>query len=99
MTSAEFRFLRKQMGLTQKELGERLGVEDQTIANYEKEKTIPLNSDKHMRLVFLLWMAPPSARAEILQGFADAFQRAKKRMRKSATHKGRGTSGQSPKTL
>jgi transcriptional regulator with XRE-family HTH domain len=38
MTSAEFRFLRKQMGLTQKELGERLGVEDQTIANYEKEK-------------------------------------------------------------
>lgn len=35
----EVRFLRKHLGLTQAELGELLGVTDQTIARYEKEET------------------------------------------------------------
>src|SRR6516225_423619 len=34
MTGAEFRFLRKQIGFTQAQLGKRLRVSDQTIANY-----------------------------------------------------------------
>jgi transcriptional regulator with XRE-family HTH domain len=35
MCGPEFRFLRKQMGLTQTELAELFDVSDQTIANYE----------------------------------------------------------------
>src|SRR6516162_999531 len=35
MTGKEFRFLRKQMGLTQEGLGQKLQLSAQTIANYE----------------------------------------------------------------
>lgn len=36
MTGAELRFLRKELDLSQKRLGAMLGVEDQTVANWEK---------------------------------------------------------------
>lgn len=36
LTGAELRFLRKEMNLSQKRLGSLLGVEDQTVANWEK---------------------------------------------------------------
>jgi transcriptional regulator with XRE-family HTH domain len=36
--------LRLEFGLTQKELGEKIGVNDNTITNYEKGKREPYNS-------------------------------------------------------
>lgn len=53
LTGAEFRFLRKRMGVTQAELGDDLNVSDQTIANYEKNKTDRGPADKAIRLTFL----------------------------------------------
>ena len=35
----EIRFLRKELGLSQKDMGELVGTSDQTIANWEKGKT------------------------------------------------------------
>jgi DNA-binding transcriptional regulator YiaG len=54
MTGAEFRFLRKQLGLTQAQLGKRLRVSDQTIANYEKGHTGLGPADPLMRGFYLL---------------------------------------------
>lgn len=67
LRGAEFRFLRKQMGYKQRQLAEDLGVDEQTIANYEKNKKIPPTSDKLMRMTFLLWLTPEDARAEFLK--------------------------------
>jgi DNA-binding transcriptional regulator YiaG len=38
LTGSEFRFLRKQMGLKQKDLAERFGTDVQTVANYKGQE-------------------------------------------------------------
>jgi DNA-binding transcriptional regulator YiaG len=75
LSGAEFRFLRKQMKLKQKELARRLGVDEQTVANYEKGKTNNPTSDKLMRFEFLLWIVPPDAKASVLKMIVREFQR------------------------
>ncbi|AWM07621.2 helix-turn-helix domain-containing protein [Bradyrhizobium symbiodeficiens] len=70
LTGAEFRFLRKQMKLTQKELAERFDTDVQTIANYEKGRKIPSVSEKLMRILFALCITPSDARAEIMKEIA-----------------------------
>lgn len=54
LTGKEIRFLRKQMDLTQSELGKLLGVSDQAVARYEKgENNIPGAADGLLRALFL----------------------------------------------
>lgn len=67
MTGTEFRFLRKQMALTQRDLAERMSVSDQTIANYEKGKTAPAQAIAHMRLLFLVDVLPPESSARLIK--------------------------------
>jgi putative transcriptional regulator len=68
LTGAEFRYLRKQMDLTQGELGQIMKTTDQTIANYEKGKTADLGpADPLMRLTYLLHVIPEETRAEVLK--------------------------------
>ena len=74
MTSAEFKFLRKQMGLTQKELASLLSVNEQTVANYEKNRRIPPQSENSMKISFLIWMAPPDVRVDTLRQITKCFQ-------------------------
>ncbi len=76
MTGAEFRFLRKQTGLTQKELGEWMRVSDQTIANYEKESSAPIWSAAHLRLLYVLEILPSDLPMRQLQGIRDAIVKA-----------------------
>jgi putative transcriptional regulator len=76
MTGAEFRFLRKQMKLTQKEVAERFrGADVQTIANYEKGRKIPPASEQLIRMIFALWLTPPDTQAAVLKQIADEVQR------------------------
>jgi DNA-binding transcriptional regulator YiaG len=75
LTGPEVRFLRKQMKLKQTDLAQRLGVEEQTVANYEKGKTIPGTAERLMRLEFLLWIIPPEARASALKDLAETAAR------------------------
>jgi hypothetical protein len=83
LTGAEFRFLRKQMRMTQKDLAERFGTDVQTIANYEKGKKIPATSEQLMRVTFVLWIMPPDTRAEIMKKIAvDVQQRTVKTARR-----------------
>jgi transcriptional regulator with XRE-family HTH domain len=74
LTGAEFRFLRKQMGYKQKELAHELGINEQTVANYEKDKPIPPPSDHLMRLEFALWITPEDARADLIKRMAEAIK-------------------------
>lgn len=86
LTGAEFRFLRKQMKLTQAQLAERFrGANVQTIANYEKGRKIPPASEQLMRMIFLLWLIPPDTRAAVVKEINDQIQRAKPMRRKRSS--------------
>lgn len=53
LNGEEIRFLRKECGLSQKDLADILGVKDQSVANYEKEVTKQLkSSDLIIRLQY-----------------------------------------------
>lgn len=82
LMGAEFRFLRKQMKLTQSELAERFATDVQTIANYEKGRKIPQMSEQYMRMTFVLWIMPPDARAQVMKEIAEQVQR--RRIKKTA---------------
>ena len=51
MSGAEFRFLRIELDLSQKALGDLLGTSEQTIANYEKNEPQPMG-DKFIRILY-----------------------------------------------
>ena len=75
LSGPEFRFLRKQMGLKQKDLAEEFGVSEQTVANYEKQKPIPTASDHLMRMFFLVSITPEEARADLLKRIVDGIKK------------------------
>ena len=51
---AEFKFLRIELNLSQKMLGHRFGVSEQTIARYEKgQSEIPRTTDAALRSLFM----------------------------------------------
>lgn len=53
LTGAEVRFLRKEMGLSQRGLGELLGVSDQAVALWERKGRLPKTADRLLRLIYL----------------------------------------------
>lgn len=54
LTHQEFRFLRIEMNVSQKTLGTRFGVTEQTIARYEKgESSIPRTTDAALRSLYM----------------------------------------------
>jgi putative transcriptional regulator len=67
MTGAEFRFLRRQIELTQSDLAKRMCITDQTIANYEKGKTKLGSADPFMRALYLVHILPEQTRVGILK--------------------------------
>lgn len=75
MTGAEFRFLRKQMQVSQADLAKYLDVADQTVANYEKGKTGKDGigpAAAVMRTLYLLRIVPKQTRVEAIQPMVDA---------------------------
>jgi len=68
LSAREFRFLRKNMDLTQEALAERLRIDAQTVARYEKDQTaIPGPVDGLMRMMFALYVMPKKQRDAILE--------------------------------
>lgn len=53
LTGTEVRFLRKEMGLSQRGLGELLGVTDQAVALWERKGQLPKTADRLLRLIYL----------------------------------------------
>jgi DNA-binding transcriptional regulator YiaG len=52
LTGPEVRFIRKFLDLTQAQLGELLGVEDQSVRRWERLGRVPRAADHALRLVF-----------------------------------------------
>lgn len=80
----EFRFLRVQLGLSQKALGELMGVDQQSIARWEKGRTkegIPGPAEKLIRIVYLEFLNQEPHVLQICENLADLDERdfAKKR--------------------
>lgn len=76
MTGPEFRFLRKQIGLTQAELANMMRVTDQTVANYEKGNTTDFGpADAFMRMTYFFHIIPDDMRAKIIKAMAEDIAR------------------------
>ena len=76
LSQKEVRFLRKEMELTQGQLGKCLGVTSQTIARYEKGETeIPGPVDRLLRFLFAYHLLPESERAKVLEEVMKAQER------------------------
>jgi transcriptional regulator with XRE-family HTH domain len=84
MSGAEFRFLRKQLGLTQAELATRMHVTDQTIANYEKGKTGLGPADPFLRALYLVHILPDRTRVEVLKPMVERTAKRKSKRLPSA---------------
>jgi len=68
LSPKEFRFLRKQLNLTQKELGSLMKVDAQTVARYEKaESDIPGPTDFLLRMLCAVELMPSDKREEFLE--------------------------------
>ena len=71
----EFRFLRKQLNLTQKELGDLMKITDQTVARYEKgECDIPATTDFTLRMLCAIELMPRDKREEFLEDFKNILR-------------------------
>ena len=53
LTGAEFRFLRKELGLSQENLAKIVGVTGQAVAIWEKTDKVPLVNDRYLRGLYL----------------------------------------------
>ncbi len=52
LTGAEFRYLRSNMGLSQKSLGKLFGYTEQAVAKWEKSGKVPKSADALIRVVY-----------------------------------------------
>ena len=71
LTGPEFRFLRKQIGLTRRTLATLMRTTVQTVATYESNKTKPGPADALMRMTYLLHVVPEATRADVLRPIID----------------------------
>jgi DNA-binding transcriptional regulator YiaG len=53
MTGAEFRFLRKELGLSQAGIAELIGSTEQTVSLWERRGGIPKTADRLVRVIYL----------------------------------------------
>jgi len=53
LAGTEVRFLRKEMGLSQRGLGELLGVTDQAVSLWERKGQLPKTADRLLRLIYV----------------------------------------------
>jgi len=73
LSHESFKFLRIEMNLSQKILGEKIGVDQQTIARWEKKQTsIPKLADIVMRALYLELTTNKSNINNILQAISDS---------------------------
>ena len=67
LTGLEFKFLRKEMDMSQKQLGELFARDRQSVANWEKAAEVPELSDKLIRHIYLETLNPDNVYVELVR--------------------------------
>lgn len=80
LTGAEFRFLRKELGLSQARLAHWWGYEDQSVALWEKRGKVPRIADRFIRAIYLEKMEGNPSITEIIERLADTDQEAEMKL-------------------
>lgn len=70
----DIRFLRKEMDMTQEELGQCLGVTGQTIARYEKSYEITGPADRLLRVLYAFHLLPEDQKTQVLKSLMDRIK-------------------------
>jgi len=71
LTGAEFRFLRKELSLSQSSFGKSFSLEGQTVALWEKKSRVPTWADRMVRLMYLESIAENSKVRELIDRLND----------------------------
>jgi len=80
LTDTEFRFLRKELDLSQDSLADLMGTTEQTIAQWEKHGKIPKTADRLLRAIYLETIHRNVKLKEISEHPADLGRRDKEKM-------------------
>jgi DNA-binding transcriptional regulator YiaG len=71
LTGAEFRFLRKELDLSQHRVAGMLGTSEQTVALWEKRGKIPKTADRMFRAIYLETINGNVKIKELIESIAD----------------------------
>ncbi|HKJ10468.1 MAG TPA: helix-turn-helix domain-containing protein [Gammaproteobacteria bacterium] len=89
LTGTEFRFLRKELGMSQKRLAELLSSTEQSVSLWERKGSVPKWADRMIRLLYLEYMQANPSIVQLVDklNHLDRAANAKKRLFKDT---GRG---------
>ncbi len=75
ISAKEMKFLRRQMDFTQQELGNAMGITDQTIARYEKDETpVPGPVNKLIRFLYVFKLLPDEAQRDVIKSLNELLE-------------------------
>jgi DNA-binding transcriptional regulator YiaG len=80
LTGAEFRFLRKELDLSQHRLADLLGTTEQTIALWERRGKIPKTADRMFRAIYLETVDGNIKLKEMIERAADLDRQEEEKM-------------------
>jgi DNA-binding transcriptional regulator YiaG len=80
LTGAEFRFLRKELDLSQHRLADLLGTSEQTVALWEKHGKIPKTADRMFRAIYIETIDGNVKLKEMIERAADLDRKAEQKM-------------------
>ncbi|WP_291995493.1 helix-turn-helix domain-containing protein [Candidatus Accumulibacter sp. ACC003] len=73
LTGAEIRFLRVEMGVSQKRLGDCLGVDEQSVSSWERSKRRPtVAAERMLRLMYLEQVDGATRVVEVIAQWSDS---------------------------
>ncbi|MBN3756806.1 helix-turn-helix domain-containing protein [Paraburkholderia sp. Tr-20389] len=80
LTGAEFRFLRKELDLSQHRLADLLGTTEQTVALWEKRGKIPKTADRMFRAIYLETVDGNVKLKELIERIANRDRKVEEKM-------------------
>jgi DNA-binding transcriptional regulator YiaG len=80
LTGAEFRFLRKELDLSQRRVADLVGTSEQTVALWEKRGEVPKTADRIFRAIYLETVNGNVKIKEFIEGVADLDRKVEEKM-------------------
>jgi len=80
LTGTEFRFLRKELGLSQHRLADLIGTTEQSVALWERHSKIPKTADRMIRAIYLEMIDGNVKLKELIERTADLDRKDGERM-------------------